>query len=570
LSAAPNFAYELCLHRIEERDLEGLDLSSWRLAFNGAEPVSPQTLRNFSSRFGPYGFRQEALAPVYGLAESAVGLTFPPLGRGPLIDRVRRDPFQDRGVAVPAGETDTAVLEFVACGQPLAGHEVRIVGPGGRELPECQQGRLQFKGASVTSGYYRNAQETKKLFVGKWLDSGDLAYLHRGDIYLTSRLKEIIIRAGRNILPYAVEEAVGDITGIRKGCVAVIGSRDEGTATERLVVLAESRETEPRQREKLHRQVLAVATEHLGTPPDRVLLLPPRTVLKTSSGKIRRSAMRRLYEQDRIVRPHRVWWQFTRIAVGGLYPLLKNAARRLVETLYAGYAWTLLMVLALPLWCSVAMLPRLSWRWAVVRMAARLLVLISGNTLKVHGIENLLGGGRRVIVVNHASYLDAFLLTAALPLQPVYVAKIELLQRFITRVFLRRLGVMFVARYKVQNGVAGARQLARSAHKINNLLFFPEGTFTRRPGLRPFRIGAFKIAVDAGIPILPISLRGSRSLLHPGSWFPRRGLATVTIGKPIPPAGKDWQAIVALRDAARDAILLHCGEPDLAALPPAH
>jgi 1-acyl-sn-glycerol-3-phosphate acyltransferase len=103
---------------------------------------------------------------------------------------------------------------------------------------------------------------------------------------------------------------------------------------------------------------------------------------------------------------------------------------------------------------------------------------------------------------------------------------------------------------------------------MNNLLFFPEGTFTRIPGLRPFQMGAFKIAVDAGIPILPIILRGSRSLLHPDSWFPRRGLVTVTIGTPIPPPGNDWQAAVALRDAARHAILSHCGEPDLAAQPP--
>ena len=568
LSAAPNFAYELCLNRIEESVIEGLDLSRWRLAFNGAEPVSPQTLRNFSNRFTPYGLRQEALAPVYGLAESAVGLTFPPLGRGPLIDRIQKDAFQDKGLAVPAAETDKAFLEFVACGQPLTGHEVRVVGPGDRELPERQQGRLQFKGPSATSGYFRNAQETEKLFVGEWLDSGDLAYMDQGDIYLTSRVKDIIIRAGRNILPYTVEEAVGDIPGIRKGCVAVIGSRDDETATERLVVLAESRETDPQEREKLHRQVLSVVTEHLDNPPDRVLLLPPHTVLKTSSGKIRRSAMRRLFEQGRIGRRHRLWWQFTRIALSSVYPLLKNGGSRLKETLYAGYAWTLLIILALPLWCSVAILPRQTWRWAVVRLSARLLVLLSGNTLNVRGLENLSREERRVIVVNHASYLDAFLLTAALPIRPIYVAKIELLQHFISRVFLKRLGAMFVERYDAHKGVTGARQLALSARKMNNLLFFPEGTFTRIPGLRPFQLGAFKIAVDAGIPILPISLRGSRSLLHPDSWFPRRGLVTVTIGKPIQPTGKDWQAIVALRDAVRHAILLHCGEPDLATQPP--
>ena len=567
LSAAPNFAYELCLNRIEESALEGLDLSSWRLAFNGAEPVSPQTLRNFSSRFAPYSLKHEALAPVYGLAESSVGLTFPPLGRGFLIDRIQRDAFQNKGLAIPAGETDKSVLEFVACGQPLAGHEVRIVDTANRELPERQQGRLQFRGPSATSGYFRNAQETERLFVGDWLDSGDLAYLDQGDIYLTSRVKDIIIRAGRNILPYAVEEAVGEITGIRKGCVAVIGSRDDQTPTERLVVLAESRETEPHKREQLRRRVLAVATKHLDSPPDRVMLVPPHTVLKTSSGKIRRSAIRRLYEKGRIGHRHRLWWQYTRVALGTVYPLLKNGSRRLKEILYAGYAWTLLMIMAPPLWCVVAILPRQSWCWAAVRLAARLLVRLSGTTLHVRGLKNLLCDGRRVIVANHASYLDTFLLSAALPIQPVYVAKSELLQSFISRIFLQRLGVMFVERYNVQKGVTGARRLAHAVQEESNLLFFPEGTFTRIPGLRSFHIGAFKIAVDAGIPVLPIILRGSRTLLHPDSWFPRWGLVTVTIGEPIQPTGEDWQAAIALRDAVRQTILVHCGEPDLTAQP---
>ena len=568
LSAAPNFAYELCLNRIKESALEGLDLSSWRLAFNGAEPVSPQTLRNFSSRFAPYRLKHEALAPVYGLAESSVGLTFPPLGRGFLIDRIQPDAFQNKGLAIPAEETDKSVLEFVACGQPLAGHEVRIVDTANRELPERQQGRLQFRGPSATSGYFRNALETERLFVDDWLDSGDLAYLDQGDIYLTSRVKDIIIRAGRNILPYAVEEAVGEITGIRKGCVAVIGSRDDETETERLVVLAETRETEPHKREQLRRRVLAVATKHLDSPPDRVMLVPPHTVLKTSSGKIRRSAVRHLYEKGRIDQRHRLWWQYTRVALGTVYPLLKNGSRRLKEILYAGYAWTLLIILAPPLWCGVAILPRQSWRWAAVRLAARLLVRFSGTTLHVRGSKNLLYDGKLVLVANHASYLDTFLLSAALPIQPVYVAKSELLQSFISRIFLQRLGVMFVERYDVQKGVTGARRLAHAVQEESSLLFFPEGTFTRIPGLRPFHIGAFKIAVDAGIPILPIILRGSRSLLHPDSWFPRRGLVTVTIDEPIQPTGEDWQAAIALRDAVRQTILLHCGEPDLMAQPP--
>ncbi|HYY15508.1 MAG TPA: AMP-binding protein, partial [Gammaproteobacteria bacterium] len=156
LSAAPNFAYELCLRRIEDQHLEGLDLHSWRAAFNGAEPVSPETVQRFSQRFARYGFQPQAMMPVYGLAEATLGLTLPPPGRVPILDRIQREPFMDRGAAIPAGADDPNALGFIACGRPLKKHEIRIVGPDGHELPDRQEGRLQFRGPSATSGYYRN------------------------------------------------------------------------------------------------------------------------------------------------------------------------------------------------------------------------------------------------------------------------------------------------------------------------------------------------------------------------------------------------------------------------------
>ncbi|HET9664614.1 MAG TPA: AMP-binding protein, partial [Burkholderiales bacterium] len=149
MSAAPNFAYQLCARRIDERELEGLDLSSWRLAFNGAEPVSADTLDEFAARFGKYGLRRDAIMPVYGLAECTVGLAFPPLRRGPKIDRVDRNAFANTGRAVPVDEAAGDALRFVACGHPIPGHQIRIVDNAGRELPERAEGRLQFNGPSA-------------------------------------------------------------------------------------------------------------------------------------------------------------------------------------------------------------------------------------------------------------------------------------------------------------------------------------------------------------------------------------------------------------------------------------
>jgi len=187
LSAGPNFSFELCLKRIDDVRIAGLDLSSWRMAFNGAEAVSPDTVTRFSERFARYGFRSSAMTPVYGLAESSVGLLFPPGGRGPLIDRVRREPFMTHGKAIPAAPDEAHPLRFVACGRPIPGHEVRIVDETGLEVGDRVEGRLEFKGPSATSGYYRNPAETKRLFHGDWLDTGDRAYLAAGEVYVTGR-----------------------------------------------------------------------------------------------------------------------------------------------------------------------------------------------------------------------------------------------------------------------------------------------------------------------------------------------------------------------------------------------
>lgn len=241
LSAAPNFAYELCLRRIDDAALADLDLRSVRALFNGAEAVSAATVRRFSERFATCGLRAEAMAPVYGLAEASVGLLFPPLGRAAPVDALQREPFSLEGRALPAAADDPNALRFVGCGRPLAGHEVRIVDSQGRELGERVEGRLEFRGPSATRGYFRDPQKTAQLFHDGWLDTGDRAYAAAGDIYITGRVKDIVIRGGRNLYPEEIEDAVGRVEGIRRGCVAVFGSPDAATGTERLVVLAEAR-----------------------------------------------------------------------------------------------------------------------------------------------------------------------------------------------------------------------------------------------------------------------------------------------------------------------------------------
>jgi len=564
LSAAPNFAYELCLNKVQESDIEGLDLSSWRMAFNGAEPVSAKTVRHFIERFSRYGFHRKTMAPVYGLAECAVGLAFPPIGREPLIDRIERESLTTEGKANPADEHEENVLEFVASGQPLPGYEIRIVDPEGRELPERQEGRLQFRGPSATSGYFHNPEQSRKLFDGEWLDTGDLAYMSGGDIFITSRSKDLIIRAGRNIHPYEVEEAIGEIGGIRKGCVAVFGTSDQLSATERVVILAESHERSRQVQEALRNEVAGVVSDLMGTAADEILLAAPHTVLKTSSGKIRRAACRELYERGQLGQARRaVWWQLLRMTLSSALPQLRKLRRKFLTTLFAGYAWSTFLILASLTWLLVVILPLPTWRWNIMRLGGRLLALLTRSPLRIEGVDNFPHDRSFIVVANHASYLDGLVLVTALPRPFSFVAKKELQRRWLNRLFLQRIDTEFVERFDAKRGADDADRLAQLTRTGHPLLFFPEGTFTRMPGLLPFRMGAFSAAAQAGVAVVPVTIRGTRSILRSTSWFPRHGAVSVTIGEVIEPEGADWDAIIKLRDAAHKEILRHCGEPDL-------
>ncbi|HKK32939.1 MAG TPA: AMP-binding protein [Desulfomicrobiaceae bacterium] len=571
LSAAPNFAYSLCVHKIQDRDLAGLDLHSWRGAFNGAEPVSPDTAERFCARFEKNGFRPTAMMPVYGLAECSVGLTFPPPGRTMLTDRISRIRLQRDNLARPAGPDESAPLVFVSSGRPLDGHEIRIADDSGRELPDRRQGRLQFRGPSATSGYYRNPDRTAELFRDGWLDSGDLGYMAEGELFITGRSKDIIIRAGRNMYPEELEEAVGDLPGIRKGSVAVFSSCRTDRETEQIVVLAETAETSPRLLEKLRGSISRLASELLEIPPDVVILARPGTVPKTSSGKIRRSSCRELYRQGRLLKGKGpVWWQVIRLALAGTGPALRKGERRSAEYAYAAWAWTMFYLFGVLVFVGAGLLPGLSRRLRFAGTAARALGKTTCIPVAVHGLAHLHGIGPCIIACNHASYVDGYVLAGVLPVLPAFVAKVELTGHPVIRFLLRRLDAQFVERFDAVQSARDAERLTRAAKQGRTLVFFAEGTFSREPGLRPFHMGGFVAAAESGLPVVPVALRGTRSVLRSESWFPRRGPITVRIGPPIHPRAlppdpdrTSWQTAVRLRDLSRKFILAHCGEPDL-------
>ncbi len=564
LSAAPNFAYQICTERISNDELLDINLSSWRLAFNGAEPVSAHTLRSFSSRFASAGFQWSAFAPVYGLAENSVGLCFPPPGRGPLIVNAKRSVLQSEKRFAETTPDDPDLQQLISCGRPIPQHQVRIVS-GSAELADSKIGLLQFKGPSATAGYFHNPEATAQLLDGEWLNTGDFALRMAGEIFITGRKKDLIIVGGRNIFPQDIEEQVSRITGLRRGCVAAFASTNPRTGTEDLVVAAETKSGVEHAALKTSIRERALSVANIS--PDQIVLLAPKSIPKTSSGKIRRSECRLRYESGTLGQRSRVSLQLLRLLLTALPLRFAHFVRLCLKTLYGVYAALVYIVISIITVVVLYPLPDLGVRRAMLQRLARAVFRLWFVQFRVEGQEHIRELSQGIVVSNHASYLDAIVLTAALPPIFTFVAKKELARHPLMRRLLALNGTRYVDRFDLRESIGNTRDLTTLAEKGESLVFFPEGTFLISRGLMPFKLGAFLIAAQAGIPVIPVTITGTRDALPASRLLLQRRSITVQISAPIasqaPKGNSAFDTARKLRDSARAAILSHLNEPDL-------
>jgi acyl-CoA synthetase (AMP-forming)/AMP-acid ligase II len=381
ISPAPNFGYSLCLTRVADADLEGVDLSCWRAALNGAEPVAPAVLQAFAERFARWGFSPAALTPVYGLSEAALAVTFSELERpyrsgwfdrealsrerlarpvpahggspsapgghrppghpgepGERVERARGegDPAGDgaerdgdpvaaggeRGwdpVARRAGGRDgdpqaagperatrgaDCGVEIVSVGRPVPGFRLAVRDPQGRDLPPGRVGRLWIRGPSLMEGYLGDPEGTARALRDGWLDTGDLGFVDQGELFLTGRAKDLIILRGRNHSPAEIEQAVDAVSGVRAGCAVAVSWLPEGAAGEVLALFVErARGATPAQLAELPDACGKAVLAATGLAVDRLEVLAPGTLPRTSSGKLRRSEALRLYREGGLTPP---------------------------------------------------------------------------------------------------------------------------------------------------------------------------------------------------------------------------------------------------------------------------
>lgn len=295
ISPAPTSAYQVCARLAKRRQFESLDLRRWRVGFCGAEPVQARTVNEFHDAFAPYGLPRTTVLPVYGLAEATLAVTIPRQGNVPVFDSVDRDVLASESRAMPA----SSGAVHVGLGTPLDGHTVTIIDDDGIALPERRVGEIQVHGPSVIDGYWPDLQP-----LHDGLRTGDFGYLADGWLYVTGRKKDIIIIAGRNLLPPEIEAVAEEVldTGIHNG-VAAVGIVNDDTATEEVHLLVESREVPPPDRESLEERLRVAMRDAFQLSGVHVQWVQKGSIPKTPSGKIQRSRCRETLRERAVTVP---------------------------------------------------------------------------------------------------------------------------------------------------------------------------------------------------------------------------------------------------------------------------
>jgi acyl-CoA synthetase (AMP-forming)/AMP-acid ligase II len=310
VSTAPNFAYDLCVSRLRAETMQGVDLSCWKEAVNAAEPVRAETIARFCEAFRPYGFKPNAMRPLYGLAEATLLVSGDPPGTDPVVRTVSGAALRQRRAEAPSSRTDERTV--VGCGRSVGGQEIAIVDPESRQrLGLDQVGEVWVCGPSMACGYWRNEEATKATFRAQidgdnekhWLRTGDLGFLDRtGELYISGRIKDVIIINGINHHPQDIERTVQDSHPVlRRDFGAAFAIIDDNNV-ERLVIVQEVERTGRNAIESA--DVVGCIREALFSEHElsahKIVLIPPGELPKTTSGKIQRNLTRTLWQQGRL------------------------------------------------------------------------------------------------------------------------------------------------------------------------------------------------------------------------------------------------------------------------------
>jgi acyl carrier protein len=551
LASAPNFAYELCTRRIPAWTLEGVDLSSWRVAVNAGEPVLPETVTRFSERFAPYGFRPGAMLPCFGLAESSVALAIPPAGRLPVRDRILRRELETAGKALAAPSDDTSALSFFSSGMPVEGQQIRLVDDHGNDVPDRTIGRLLFRGDSTMSGYYRNPEATAAVLVDQdWIDTGDYGYLADGEFFFTGRVQDTIAKAGRQLNPLDVEIAVGNVPGVIPGSAVAFGAPEKESGADRLMVAVETGASSFEDFRRIETEIVRVVDKYLGMPPDGVRILAPGCLPRTQNGKVRRNEIRSLFLRGKLRAVSRApWLQIVRLRRENLGALIGLGVRRI--RVVGGRAATNF---------AAGFVARVAGLWArvsgsnrIVRSACRRVLELHAQRFSLQGAELLPGKTPLVLVANRSGLFDPLVMVATLPSKVWFADRAALNDLPPSLAYLLKplvLGDRDGQTVPVAGSVRGRVLTALESQCI--VVNFPESPVGEPVARNRYRLDVFQAAAEMGVEIRPAAVRERAVQQQPVEWARVRRVTMVILRDPIaPPEDNDC---VGLRHLVREAI----------------
>lgn len=297
LSWLPNFAYNFCAQKIRERDLEGIDLSSWRLITNCSEPVKYESHRAFYERFKAYGLRESALACSYAMAENVFGVTQTLAGTLPVIDEIDQEAYISRRIAQPPLE-GKSVLRMMSSGRAIPNTKIRILDEKGHDLPDRIIGEIAIQSDCMLTGYFNRPDATEEAFRDNFYLTGDYGYKLDGEIFVTGRKKDMIIVGGKNVYPQDLESLAYEVTGIHAGRAVAFGIEDTDSGTEAVVIVAEVDVTSADERQGLANALRQHITKNSAVALRHVHLVDAKWIVKTSSGKTARSANREKFLRE--------------------------------------------------------------------------------------------------------------------------------------------------------------------------------------------------------------------------------------------------------------------------------
>ncbi len=462
ISAGPNFAYEICINKINDNTLLGLDLSSWRIAGNISEMVCAQTLKRFSEKFSQYGFKSKALTNVYVLSEGAILMCAGSILEDQKIDRIASHEFHQKNIAKPIFEREKKYYEFVSCGSPIDNYQIRIVDEENTCLPERNIGMVHCKVRSMMCEYYRDQAVSEKVFHGGWIDTGDLGYLAEGELYITGRRKDIITKEGKNYYPTEIEDIITMYSDLNFGQVVVFSSVENLSGIKKILAIVESKNNDKNSHKILKKQICQIVVKCLGFSLDDILIVTENVLPKTTNGKLRRYVCGEIYSQKNI----RKIKNNIIIKLFNIYVRCFIAKTKKILTLCLRFFYTIYLFLVL---ISMASLTYIAIRFfnrdngeKIIKTASKITLRASFCSIEIDGINHIKSKKNMIFVSNHASYIDVLVLVAFLPGHFCYVAKSELKKSYFLRKILKTLEIVYVDRVDFSKTKFQLKQISKS------------------------------------------------------------------------------------------------------------